>query len=358
MKTCIILPCNIYNAPFYKRYEQMLRKKEINFDLIIWNRSNVTEETEGNEFVFNVYDNVNSGNPLKLINYIRFAWFSKKQLKSKKYDKIIILGSYAGIMALLSRFLTKKYKSKYWLDIRDYTFEGIKTYFNMMEKAISNSYTTVISSEGYKVFLPEFNYIIAHNIDYDNIEKSKEVRLNYNSANPIRISFIGLIRYFDANKKLIDLFANDERFILQFYGMNSEVLRQYCELEKIHNVDFHGRFLPSETAEFYKNTDIINNVYGNDSVAFTTALSNKLYFSVGLKIPILVSNGTYMEEISVKNGFGFAINYEDPKCLDKLYEWYLNLLSTGNKANYEDFYNRVLSEDLLFQEKFLEFISE
>lgn len=356
MEICVILPCNIYNAPFYKRYEKMIMERYEEFDFICWNRACIDEETKGVPILFNVRDSVNSGSPKKIINYIKFGNFVKRKLTTKKYDKIIILGSYAGIMVQLARFLKKNYDQKYWLDIRDFTFENIGFYYRGMKMAIENSYNTAISSKGYQEFLPAYNYVIAHNIDSENILKSKDIRSDYMRQKQIRISFIGLIRYYDENKKLLNRLGNDNRFILQYYGMNSEELKLYCSEKNITNVDFHGRFLPEETALFYKKTDIINNVYGNNSVAFTTALSNKLYFSAGLRIPILVCPNTYMEEVTVGRGFGFAIDYNDAQIGDKLYKWYMELMKNNNDAKYNEFYDAVIEEDCKFENELCKFL--
>lgn len=356
MKICVVLPCNIYTAPYYKRYEQLLISLHENFDFICWNRALIEEETKGNPIYFNVHDQVSSGKVTKIKKYIQFGNFVRAKLKETKYDKVIFLGSYAGIMAQLSGFLKKNYKNKYWLDIRDYTFENIPLYYKAMKLAIDNSYKTAISSPGYQKFLPKQDYVIGHNIDFDNIEKSKIARADYVLGNPIRISFIGLIRYLEENKKLLSILGNDNRFILQYYGMNAEILKEYCQINGISNVDFHGRFLPSETASFYKKTDIINNVYGNDRVALTTALSNKLYFSSGLRIPILVCPNTYMEKVTVERGFGFTIDYNDCRIGDKLYSWFMELQENSNDIAYDEFFESVKKEDILFETSFKEFI--
>lgn len=335
----------------------MITEKNIKFDFVCWNRAQINEETKGASIYYNNSDKVNSGKASKIIKYFKFAKFVRQKLLETKYDKVIILGSYAGIMALLSNFLKKNYKNKYWLDIRDYTFEGIPLYKKAMKIAIDNSYVTAISSPGYQDFLPSHNYLIGHNIDRINIKKSKLARKNYMPNHPIRISFIGLIRYFEENKKLLNVLGNDNRFILQYYGMNVEEIQTYCAENNIENVEFHGRFLPQDTASFYQKTDIINNLYGNDRVALTTALSNKLYFSSGLEIPILVSPNTYMEKITVENGFGFVINYDETDIGDRLYNWYKKLHESGNDARYNNFFEAVLKEDSLFESNFNKFIT-
>lgn len=354
-KICIVLPCNIYAAPYYDRYLKIFEKYNIKHDLIIWNRDQIKEDTTANVISFNKKDVANSGDKKKVIKYFEFALFVKRIITENEYDKIIFLSTSAATVALLSLFLKKKYKGKYWIDIRDYSFEWFKPYKFALSIAINNSYKSSISSKGFKEFLPSYDYIVTHNIDFSSIDLVKNSSQRRCSETPIRISFIGNVRYFEENKRLLNLFKNDERFMLQYYGTQSEKLKEYCENNSISNVDFYGRFTPNKTSEFYLNTHIINNVYGNGSMELITALSNKLYFSASLHMPILVSPNTFMEEVTRKYGFGFVVNLEDCEIADKIYDWY-NKLDNNNCA-YDDFMNDAISEYNRFESEMICFIS-
>lgn len=357
MRICIVLPCNIYTAPFYKRYINIFKSIEAEFDLIYWDRADILEETfADNTFKFEMPDEVNSGNSSKIFKYLKFNLFVKNILEKRKYDRVLILGSYAGIMAQLSSFLSSKYSGKYWLDIRDYTFEKNRLYLRMMTKAIKSSHATVISSPGYKEFLPEWDYIQAHNIDFDSIN-------SFNPSNKIkddkiRISFIGLVRYYEQNKKLLEIFKNNSQFTLQYFGMNSEILEEYCQANEIHNVEFHGRFKPSETPYFYNKTDVVNNIYGSTGIELTTALSNKLYYAASAGIPILVSKDTLMADISCKYGFGYAVDLSDMHLPKKLERWYLQLNQSKMFENCRLFMKSVEEDEIEFETRLINFISD
>lgn len=357
MKIAVIVPSNLINAPYYYLYENLLKSNNnLTFDLIYWNRLLTNDSCSTNMIPFNCKDQVNSGNPLKLFKYIRFSSFIVKQIRKNKYDRIIILGSNGGVMALLSNYLEKHFKHRYWLDIRDYTYENFKPYYKMIKKSIMNSFNTAISSKKYETFLPKYDYSIVHNIDLININKSIESRKNLIKSDKIRISYIGLNGYFDYQKKLVDIFANDDRFILQFYGLNSEIIKDYCEKNHVQNVDFYGKFDSNKTAEFYQKTDIINNIYGNDRLALTTALSNKLYFSLALNIPILVCKNTYMEEVTKEAGNGFVIDFDSKTNPDDLYKWYhKTFLKEKNKCNI--IFNNMVKENEQFIQQFKKFIA-
>lgn len=354
-KICLVLACNLYAAPFYYRYEKLLNSLLIDFDLIIWNRDLIEEKSSGNVILFNLKDIANSGDKKKIIKYFRFASFVKKRLKLQNYQRVIFLSTASGVVAILSLFLKSNYKNRYWIDIRDYTYEEFKPYKLAFSIAINNSYASSISSVGFTKFLPKSNYIVTHNIDFDSIKKCLDSKYEKIQGMPIRISFIGNVRYFELNKKMLQIFKNDSRFILQYFGKKSEILEEYCRTNKIYNVEFYGRFDVEMTAKFYAKTHIINNVYGNDRLEVTTALSNKLYFAASLHMPILVSSNTYMEEVAKKYKFGYTMNLDDPTINDKLFKWYTGLAIETCK--YDEFMEQVIKEYQEFEEKLVKFFT-
>lgn len=354
-KICVILPCNIFQAPFYFRYENIINNLGLKFDLIIWDRLNINENANANIISYKKKITSNNGDKKKIFNFLKFGLFVKKHLKRGNYHKILILGSYSGTMAFLTRFLSKNHKNEYWLDIRDYTYEWFLPYKLAMAKVIKNSYATAISSKGFEKFLPSFNYIITHNIDIKTISSyNKEDRI---PSEKIRISFIGNVRYYEENIKLLNIFKNDDRFILQYFGSGSDKLKIYCEMNNIFNVDFCERFPPEVTHELYYKTDIINNIYGSDGIELQTALSNKLYFSSALEIPILVSPKTYMSMITTKFGFGFDVDYFDINLPNKLYNWYINI-NNKVKPDYSSFYQEAFIEDQIFEKKLVNYLTK
>jgi len=354
---CLVLPCNTYVAPFYYRYEDIMIKYGVDFDLIVWNRANIEENTLATVISFDVKDESNNNDKKKVIKFIKFALFVRKIVNINKYKKIIFLSSYAGNAILLSHYIKAKYKYKYWFDVRDYTYEWFTPYYWLLKQTINNSFKTCLSSDGFKSFLPDHDYLTVHNIDKTNIDKAIALRENIEKSDTIRISFIGNVRYYDENIMLLNAFKNDKRFILQYYGAGSEQLSDYCNYNNIANVKFVGRFSPELTAKFYAETDIINNVYGNVGIEVRTALSNKLYFSASLRIPIIVSPGTYMADITNKYGFGFAVDFNSSCIADELYAWYTCLITSREQPRYNELWDKVQREDELFECKLHEFLS-
>lgn len=175
---------------------------------------------------------------------------------------------------------------------------------------------------------------------------------------PIRVCFIGYVRFYDVDKKLIDELGNDDRYIIQFFGQGSDVLREYCEEKNITNVEFHGRFNVEDTIEFLSKADVINNLYGFNNIALDTAISTKYYYALHMNIPILVFKGTYMEEITLKSGVGYAVDSEFESLGDSFYKWYHKNEIESFKRKCSNEIDRIKSLNTEFINKFNTIIDE
>ena len=356
MRICFVSMTNLFLCPYIKKYLSIIGD-DIDADLIYWNRHGLEENTDKfNAFYsFDVSMNENISNKKKIYYFLKYRAYCKKIIGKNKYDKIIFLHNYMAI--LLESYLKRCYKRKYVIDIRDYSFESNRLFYFLEKRAIKNSGLAVISSEGYKNFLPAHEYVLCHN-DPQIDEKADNLYClkPSTSAQPIQISFIGLVRFFEQNSKLIDIFGNDDRFRLAFYGQNSEVLQQYAREHNVRNVIFKGHFAPEETKKFYEVTDIINNYYGNESLSLIYALSNKLYYAATLHKPILVCKNTYMEEISKKYAFGITLDTTDKSCADKLYNEFRLLDWSKLNDGCSKFMNKVKRDNETFKKSITNFI--
>lgn len=160
------------------------------------------------------------------------------------------------------------------------------------------------------------------------------------------------------DKKLLRLFANDMRFKLNYFGAGSEVLSDFCAKEGINNTEFYGSFTPEMTAYFYQNTDLINNLYGNHNPFLDYALSNKLYHSGQLYIPILVCPDTYMERIAIHYNMGFVFDVDKPDMKEMLYEWYHSFDRENFVKGCDEFIASVKKENVGFDKTIERFLMQ
>ena len=295
-------------APYLSFYIDLLKKEGISFDYMTrdFKNSPMDESVESNQIV---YSYLQPSNPIgKIINILRWRKAALNQMK-KGYDFIICLTCYPAI--ILSDILCKKYNSKYIVDIRDYqSFLRHSVFMQRLTRALVASKAVMISSEGFKQWLPKLNNVhVIHNMPSD-IHESKSSCFKHDKTHPITIGYLGVVNYYSQNEKIICALSNDRRYRMAFFGIYSQPGRfeKYCEKNNISNVVFNGAFENKNKPILYETIDIINAVYGNDSLTVTTALPNKLYDSVLYNIPIMVSSGTYLATIVKNYNLGFAID--------------------------------------------------
>ena len=357
---CLVSFCNIYVLPYVKLYIDAITASDAECDLLYWDRDAVNGQNDKFECKKICYQRKmtpESSFKEKILGYIQASRFFKLKLQEHNYDGVIFLQTHAAIAC--GEILTQNYKGRYIVDIRDYTLEEYKIYKKFEKKVIDNSYATVVSSPAYSHFLPKHNYVIAHNYSPFPEKMMQEIRKS--TANrvgkPIQISFVGTVRFIDMDKKILKLFANDERFKINYFGSGSDVLERFCEENAIYNVEFYGSFSPEMTVDFYKKTDVINNLYGNHNPFLDYALSNKLYHAGQLYLPILVCPDTYMEQVSTEYNMGFVFNVENSASLDEFYKWFNEIDRKILVEGCNNFISKVKEDNAKFNEMILDFLA-
>lgn len=320
-RVCFISMTNLYLCPYLQRYVSLIN---CGYDIIYWNRHSIEESSHdrnANLIPFNYSMNETSTRSQKAVGYIRFSCFLWKILCRKKYKTVVFLHAVAG--TILTPVLLFKYRHKFIIDVRDFSYDHNVIYAGIQALLFRYALKVVISSKKYTEFLPKRDYLLVHNSISISDDIRSKFKLKEISKTKIRISYIGLIRFYDELYKFIDAFKNDNRFELNFIGKGANELTQYCTNNNVTNVKLIDVFPPDQTLEHYMNCDIIFNAYGNGTPLLNYALSNKLYYSAMLYIPIIVTPKTYMAEIVKENELGFEISYSG-QTADCLYNRFLS----------------------------------
>ena len=361
-KYCFIHLDSPNRMPYLQKY---LCKADYPYDLILWDRTG-TKDTYGAEncyYMTTIFDKYRKSKQEKrgIINsiykvfaYTNFFFYLNHHLKKNKYQGIFVLAQNTGILCIHT--LIKYYRGRYILDIRDYFREKNKWIFYLDKKLMENSFANTISSEAYKVFLPKGDFIITHNSQDFEEDLVQRFRMRKKrKARPIILGCIGGIKFEQYDKKIINFFANDNRFLLKFIGRGYDVLKYYCEERHIDNVYIEGEFPMNKTMDKYESVDMILNMYGNKNPHLDYALSNKLYFSAQLGIPIVVCPDTYMEEVSKKYQLGISVDIEKPTSKDKLVDFYDNLDYKTMISGADLFLENVKRDEKIFFETVTQF---
>lgn len=354
MNYALVSFTNINVLPYASAYIRSILANGNTCDLVFWDRdaANGDKEVEfGCQIICCNYKVTPDSTRFdKAKGYLGAIRHINYWLLRKRYDRVVFLETHSAVSCFIPVFV--RYRRRFVLEIRDFTYENNSIY-RLLEKAvITRAAQCIISSEAYQCFLPRGKYLIAHNISHFTSEQLSMAQKSIGLTSPYIIAFVGTIRFIDNNKKLLKAFANNPNFVLAYYGSGSETLKAYCAQQGIDNVLFRGRFSQGETLNQYKNVAVINNVYGNNSPYLDFALSNKLYHAAQLRIPILVSPGTFMEKVTERYGIGYAFDISDPKEPFGLLSW----LDSIDRKQFEESCDRFLDQVEKEMQSYTEFI--
>ena len=352
-RICIVTTRTINDSPCLDKYKNIIDRP---YDIIYWAKGEKDRECGAtNVFKYEGVVPTEGGKIQKILHYLKFTRFVKKIIRNNQYEKLII---YPTQMAWMIRGLLKgKYKGKYLYDIRDYVGEDNKIIGKLTAEAVNNAGLCSITCPAYRKFLPDRNdYVISHNIQPIDEEIVQTYRSRGKHEGTIRLSFIGTVRFFPQLERIIKVFGNDERFSLHFIGRGSEKLKEFCEKGNYLNVELIGQFDRSELGQFYLNSDMAINLYGNDRPALVYALSNKLYSAALMGMPLLASPGTYTAEIVDKYGIGFVVDLDDKLIVDQLYKYYRDLNYNSFLSCCNQFIEQVKCQEDDYSQKVYEYI--
>lgn len=319
----IIFVGDLLYCPYLKKYVEILEKINTKYEVLYWNRSG--KEIVNNEHYLH-YDKTSKlkKNKLnKIADFYSYRRWLVKILSKRRYDKFIVLSTLSGILLIPE---LSKMKGKYLFDVRDYSYESFPLFYIAEKRIIKQSGLTVISSKGFENFLPRHTYLYTHNVSIDDHENYKDYSFRKKDKKKINVVWMGALRYFKHQKKIIDHLAEDDRFEVYYHGDGSqkEEYMKYIREHDYKNIHFTGIYNNDEKTKMIKKADVLNNSYG---AGYETryALSNKFYDGAFYHIPQIVETGTYKTGLTEKYGIGIAIDENDINFADKLYDWYMNI---------------------------------
>lgn len=346
-KVAILSSVNIKHMSLISLYTDVLKKNGINYDIIYMDKYDEDEAFEcAHKYRFVNVVKQNWPTILKEAKYMTFVPYAKRILTRENYDFIIVWNDVAIFQ--FGEFLARHFKDRYCLNVRDNMRYDDPRFAWRYKHCFAASAFNTISSRGYLDFLPKnAEYLPIHSLNLSVLEGMKIHTNVRTESKPIRIGFIGYVRFYERNKKLLNAFKNDSRFELHYYGKGAEILEEYAKENDINNTVFHGGFPVSETSKYLEQIDVINNLYGNETVNLQKAISIKFYHALYSRIPILVCPNTYIGALAKDLGYGFEIADDDIKDTlpDRFYEWYRGLDYEKLDDNARDYLKSVEKEN-------------
>ncbi len=335
-KVLIVSSADKRHMSMVQPYIEYLQSKDIDYDIIRTCRYDSNDKLIDGVKEFVWIKKISNSRFSKIIPYLKFRKFVKREIKKNNYSFIIVWNENTAI--LLNDILTKKYKGKFCVNIRDvYTRKSI--YGHIMHRVLKKaSFITYPSPDYYDDldFKSYSNFLILYNRDSE-LLKICEPKTKFSNG-IIKLTYLGFYHSApDTFKKIAKLFKNDNRFQLFFYGLDFDtIFKKFCEEEKINNVIVGGAFSYEKTGIYLENTDIINSYYNN------FASNKSLQFAMGIKesytpllnIPSLVDDNTTWGRIGKELGLVFCVDDHNILNLpDNLYNWYCSL-------NFDEFKNK------------------
>lgn len=360
MKVLVIGFSNLRYMPYLYKYTEIMDETDVEYDIVYWDRDGLNDlPTDERFFCFKFIADLNKSKFKKVKEFLLFREYVQKILSKKTYDKLIVLTTIPGI--LLVDVLMKKYKKNYILDFRDLTHEYLWFYRMMVNRLAHNSWRVMISSEGFKRFLPQkINYISSHNIQTKIAAEVAGSRTGKVDSGKLRIVFYGIVRQVEFNCRLVNCFGNDDRFEI-FYrgrgGSDVDKLKIYCENQGYSNVYFTGIYLPDQKSNILNEANLINNIYENDwSMSYATA--NKFYDGCVHKVPQLVNRDSHMAELVERYQIGMVIEPDKAEVANAIFEWYQNIDWEQFDLNCTKVLEEVYKDEAVFKEEVRNYLKQ
>lgn len=311
MKVCIIGNTEKIYLPYMDKYTSFFDRNNVEYDIVCWQREEDNPPEKENEFYY--HEKPKEGSFHMLRSYLRYKKFVVDILKKNKYDKIVVLTTLPAVM--LEKHLIKNYDNKYIFDYRNYSFEGFGLFRNKINRIIRHSNMTAVSSMGFLDFLDESDKIVL-NHNNSHISDKQEAQ-DLKSKQVINIGFVGGIKNFDENAVLMQKLKNTFRYQLWYIGRPKKNcdLQGYAIENEITNTSFIGKFDNSQRLELYDKIDLVNGIYGDNSLKATTSVPARLYEGALLAKPIIASKRTYLGEIVDKYRLGLVFDVENEDAL-------------------------------------------
>ena len=185
---CFVTIGNVYMVPYINTYSRYIQN---NYSIIYWDREQ-KNESDGKNIYYRFDKQIAPSDKLgKLAGYLQYKKFVKHILLKEKFDLVVFLQTWSAI--LMADVVEKHYCGKYIVDVRDYTYEKNPIIYHCEKNLIKKAAMCVISSEGYKEFLPPHNYYVFHNARELSKEKVLAIRERNKEKEILNISFVGYL---------------------------------------------------------------------------------------------------------------------------------------------------------------------
>jgi glycosyltransferase involved in cell wall biosynthesis len=257
---------------------------------------------------------------LILFQFFVFKWFLKNQ---EKYDIIHAFDLDTGIPALLISKLTKK---KFIYHIADFYVDSRGALPKILKKVIRKLEYFVISKAEVTIVCTEDRIkqiegskpkklVVVHNtpIISDNMKLSinNTIIKDKDIQKEITFTYVGVLSEKRFIKNAINVIKKYPNIYLEIAGMGN--ISDFVEKasEDYKNISYLGILNYNEALQLYSQTDFMFAIYDPKVANHKFSAPNKVYEAMILGKPIIVANGTGIDEIVTNNKMGISIDYTE-----------------------------------------------
>ena len=319
MKICIIDSTFPINTRTKKIEESLVSYYGRNsVSVIAWNRDGREYENKPYEYIY--VDKAAYGSKIqKLLKIKNFKRYIKKCINSSKFDYLI--ASHWDVLYLTSKVTSKKNIIYDNLDIPTHDNIVVLKFLQVLERIALKKCCAIIFAS--RFFIPLYDYDNGVKILLENKPSKKLIpTIRQIHAGKIRITFLGVIRYFDILKNLVSALEGMNSFELIFYGDGPDLKKLQNFVKEKKNIILKGRYDNSILQNIYDESDIIWAVYPNKDYNVKYAMSNKFHESIMLNKPCVFAKNTKLGDFVEENYIGLTVDpysIEDIRgCFEKI----------------------------------------
>lgn len=334
MKVLILSVADKRHMPMVAPYIRYLNINNISYDIVRANRYQSTKQSiqttlrpDGIDYEIDMVMPMNLRKWQKLRFFLRFYFYAVRIIKQNCYSHVIVWNE--NTAALFSLFLIKNYSGKYCVNVRD-PISDLGLFGRAADCAVAKSFfSTVPTPEAEELKgKNKDKYIVVYNRDYELLSKWATKGCKREKL-PIRLTHLGVYsKAVRGSIELADLFGNDKRFELNFYGAGfDQEFQEYISNCGYTNINTKGSFVAEKTRDYLQNTDIINSYYNMyNQPGLKNSFGIKHSYTPMLYLPGLADENTAWGRLSKPYNMAFLVNDKNRNKLpDLLFKWYSEL---------------------------------
>jgi len=220
-----------------QKYIDSLEKNCVKYKVLLWNRTGERKQYPLHYIVYNRELDLYVPKWKKIPAFVGFSKFLYKELLNQRFDRLIMLTTLPTVIS--APLLLAKYKKKYIYDFRDMSFEKCIPFRILVDKLVKHSYFTSVSSPGYMTVI-KGDTIISHNFRYSDLDNGLNKMKPFKEK--ITLLHIGITRGEEYNKRLADIFGNDNRFEVKIIGTGNDTKPFVEYIKKFRNITVKGTY--------------------------------------------------------------------------------------------------------------------